>query len=860
MTDIPKQSRPAEPSAGRRLGAFLFLGALFVGVLFTGIGLRNEIDSLRSSTTDNVEWSVSQLDVDLLGLQVAIRDLRLGRSTVADVRKRYDIFYSRVQTLSRGRGFTELRSVDTFNNDLTTLQAFLKEATPLIDLPDGELVTKIDGFDARLSEIRNTVRSLSTNGVKVFAESMFRQRERFVDALWTSMLVGLGLILLLGVSLVILDRQRRLAQRTARESERNRKRLVATNAAALEAIIVADHRGRIIDWNPGAQKIFGYDAAQALGIDMSELIIPPQYREAHRNGMARFLKTGEKRVIDAGRVVLSALRSDGSEFPVELAIAMTETEDGPIFISYMRDISKRVATRAELTEARDAAMAADRAKSEFLAVMSHEMRTPLNGVLGVMDLLARTDLTAEQRRHVETATLSGEVLLRHVGDVLDITRIEAGRMDFERQPVRLEDVVEQVLEIATPLAETNGNSIGTRIDAGLKPVLSDPHRLRQVLLNLAGNAAKFTRNGMISVEVSVLECSESELEVEVSVHNPGPAIPAEDRARIFEDFVTLDASYNRAQGGSGLGLAISKRIIESLSGQIGLDTGNGDGNRFWFRLRMPLADVDDLDAPVSDGYTPQTGEAPASTILLVEDNEINRDIVRTMLSHAGHHVIEAVNGREAIILAQTSRFDLILMDISMPEVTGLEATQRIRSGSGLSRDVPIIGLTAHAMPDELQAFSDAGMQFCLTKPVRRDTLLSMIAEVLGAHAPSAPEHAFIDPAAELIDEDVFSDLVIALSPTELSSTLGRFTYEVQHGVDELRPLLSAGDLDAFQKQVHHLAGSCAIVGASGLQRRFAGIELACKQNAMDDVDGLLGDLGPILIQTTRTLSEFMDQP
>lgn len=498
------------------------------------------------------------------------------------------------------------------------------------------------------------------------------------------------------------------------------------NAVALEAIIVADHDGKIINWNPGAEMIFGRASADVLGVDMSELIIPDRFRESHRTGMARYLRTREKHVIDAGRVVLSALRIDGTEFPVELAIAATESDTGPIFISYIRDISKRVETQQHLTEARDAALAADRAKSQFLAVMSHEMRTPLNGVLGVMDLLARTELTPEQRGHVEVATLSGEVLLRHVNDVLDITRVEAGRMDIERVPLTLEEIIEQVLEIGRPLADAKQNSIATRIDPGLGRVLGDPHRLRQVLLNLVGNAAKFTEQGEITVAVDVLSKSTDEMTVEVSVHNTGAPIPAEDRARIFEDFVTLDASYKRSNTGSGLGLAISRRIIEGMSGSIGLDDDVADGNRFWFRLQLDLAPEENIEGAAMEAFPSAEPEMKPRRILVVEDNKINRDIVRAMLEHAGHQVTEATDGREGIELAGRAFFDAILMDISMPVVTGLEATEQIRNGSGPCRDAPIIGLTAHALPDELEHFAAAGMQACLTKPVRRDVLLQTI--------------------------------------------------------------------------------------------------------------------------------------
>lgn len=826
----------------------VWLAALTVLVLVTGSRLLAEIEALKAAPRDNVQWTLSQLEVDLLLLDQAIRRASTAQGTLTAVRKRFDLFYSRVDTLSKGSAFVELRSGSPGPENLLELQTFLKDFVTLIDGDDEALQRELEPLAERTQELAATVKELSLEGVKLYAAASDARRSTFTSTLVISIYVSGGLILLLGVLLVFLGRQSRISQERARDSDRARHRVTATVNASLDAVVVADGDGMVIDWNDAASEVFGYPRDRAMGREMADLIVPESLREAHRAGMKRFLATGVKHVVDSGRLELTALRADGTEFPVELSIALAEQDDGAVFVSYLRDISARLAGERALTEARDAAMAADKAKSEFLAVMSHEMRTPLNGVLGVLDLLEGTELTPQQRKYVAAAVNSGEILLHHINDVLDITRIEADRMVFDSAPVDLAALLRDTVGVTAPIAEANGNSVSISDDLQGGHYLTDEHRLRQILLNLLGNAAKFTSDGAIIAGIRRLEVNDGLEMIEFAINDSGPGIAPKDRERIFEDFVTLDPSYDRKTSGSGLGLAIVRRIAQAMGGEMGVGSSILGGARFWFRL--PLERTGLAPRQVPSPVTPPKGQ---SRILLVEDNSVNRMVVREILESAGHEIVEAEHGQEGVLVAGRERFDLILMDVSMPVMDGVTATKAIRDGQGLSRDTPIVGLTAHAMPEEHSRFLAAGMRDCLIKPVRRADLLEIAGRFSSRPMPVPDEQETED---QIIDEEVIADLTAALSASKLSETIGKVTAELEAGPDKLHSLADDDAFSQVAELAHRLAGSAAIVGGRSLQKRLAAIQNAGKSADARQVADALEGLDEHVEKLTQILREF----
>jgi PAS domain S-box-containing protein len=529
-------------------------------------------------------------------------------------------------------------------------------------------------------------------------------------ALIVSFMILTGGILYLAFSL-------RKALKAAHDDHIHNSRMGAIVRTMLDAVIVLNQEGRIIAFNESAQATFGYTREEAEGQLMGDIIVPDHLKDAHYAGMHRYLATRKRRVVGAGRVELEAKHKDGTVFPVELSINTAQSAEGEIFVSYLRDISAQVAARKELHETRDKALAGEKAKADLLAVMSHEMRTPLNGLIGTLDLLRGTDLSEDQEKYLSMMAASGDLLLHHVNDVLDISRIESGRMQLQENPFELPQVLHRVVNSQEASAKQRGNQIELRLNRAPKTVVGDAGRLEQILVNLVGNAVKFTRDGNV-----VLEARTTDGGVRLIVQDNGVGIPETDHKRIFDDFVTLDPSYSRDSGGTGLGLAIVRRLVGAMGGTIKLDSTDGAGSTFMVDLPLEVAAEQDHLAELKNPKPGNILEDGKCQILLVEDNAINRMVARGILELENCTVIEAEDGVEGVQIAMSTAFDIILMDISMPRMDGVDATKAIRGQEGPNQNTPIVALTAHAMPEEVATFMAAGMNDVLTKPTSRAAL------------------------------------------------------------------------------------------------------------------------------------------
>ena len=380
----------------------------------------------------------------------------------------------------------------------------------------------------------------------------------------------------------------------------------------------------------------------------------------------------------------------------------------------------------ELAESRDDALAGLRAKREFLANISHEIRTPMSGVIGMAELLARTSLTAEQRSHLEAIQVSGSSLLTLLNDILDFSRLESNALSVEPRPFRVASVVEDCLEIMTPLANGKGLTLGSSIAEDTVQALSgDQHRTRQVLLNLLSNAIKFTPAGRIDVAVSSRSLEDGRVEVRFSVTDTGPGIAGGDLGRLFLAFQQLEGSSSRQYGGAGLGLAISKRLTELMGGTITVETAPGRGSTFHFTV---VGEPAELPAPPSAEVSVQPRAGRRSLrILMAEDDVISRIVVLDMLQQLGHQADSVTNGIEALEALDRQAYDVVLMDVQMPGLDGLEVTRRIRNTTG--NDVHIIALTAHALSGDRERCLAAGMNDYLSKPVRLSDLQNALAGI-----------------------------------------------------------------------------------------------------------------------------------
>ncbi|MBF0563012.1 MAG: response regulator, partial [Alphaproteobacteria bacterium] len=396
------------------------------------------------------------------------------------------------------------------------------------------------------------------------------------------------------------------------------------------------------------------------------------------------------------------------------------------FIASGRLMMEKNHLALDLELARAAAEAGSRAKSEFLATMSHEIRTPLNGVLGMTSLVLQTPLSPVKRQYIETAHESGQALLAIVNDILDFAKIEAGRLELELIDFALRPLIMGTVASMSARAEEKKLTLTTCFPQDLPPLLrGDPAHLRQILLNLTGNAIKFTETGGVTVTTEVVALDEGTVTLRFAVIDTGIGVPKASRGKLFQSFTQGDLSITRRFGGTGLGLVICRRLVDAMGGSIGFDSDEGRGSTFWFKIPFALS----LPVPVTVPPEGDVVTVAPRRILLVEDMVINQKVVGGLLEHAGHEVTIVDNGAAAVERLRQSGFDLVLMDMYMPKMDGLEATRRIRSLPGAVAKVPILGLTASILKDDLARCREAGMNDVLAKPFSMDDFNAVLAHL-----------------------------------------------------------------------------------------------------------------------------------
>ncbi len=515
-----------------------------------------------------------------------------------------------------------------------------------------------------------------------------------------------------------------------------------------QPIVTIDEHGTVDAFNHAAERLFGYRAAEVVGGPMTRLM--PSAVGAVHDGLLATYRGSDASAPRSEMRELTGRRKDGSEFPLEVTLAGWREGDRRYVTGALRDVTAQREIEASLRRAKEAADQANRAKGEFLATMSHEIRTPMNGVLGALALVEGPNLNDDQRQLLDVANRSGNALLQIIDDILDLSKLEAGKAEVEPVDFELRAVLGDSIDLLEPAACGRG-LILTREVAPAVPdrVRADLRRIRQVLVNLVGNALKFTHRGGVSVRVGL----DGELPaggaffLRFEVADTGIGIPEDVQPTLFRRFTQGDSSTTRRFGGTGLGLAISRELVTLMGGRIGVTSAEGKGSTFWFTVRCePAADpsagvlsVPCAPEPVpAGGGTPAHGSAAARLhVLVAEDNEINRDIVVTMLRRAGHRVTAVEDGLQAVRLVEEGGFDLVLMDVQMPVMDGVTATRHIRAMPGEAARLPIVALTGNVMPGHRAEYLAAGMTAYLTKPIVSADLYEVLRTVAAPQAAEA---------------------------------------------------------------------------------------------------------------------------
>ncbi|PWC46559.1 histidine kinase [Azospirillum sp. TSA6c] len=653
-----------------------------------------------------------------------------------------------------------------------------------------------------------------------------------------------------------------------------------------QPIVTIDEHGTIDAFNRAAERLFGYRAADMVGGPMTRLM--PTAMGAVHDGLLATYRESDASAPRSEIRELTGRRKDGSEFPLEVTLAGWREGDRRYVTGALRDVTAQREIEASLRRAKEAADQANRAKGEFLATMSHEIRTPMNGVLGALALVEGPNLNEDQRQLLDVANRSGNALLQIIDDILDLSKLEAGKAEVEPVDFELRAVLGDSIDLLEPTACGRG-LILTREVAPAVPdrVRADLRRIRQVLVNLVGNALKFTNRGGVSVRVGLegsgtgaaALAADGGFFLRFEVADTGIGIPENVQQTLFRRFTQADSSTTRRFGGTGLGLAISRELVTLMGGRIGVVSTEGKGSTFWFTVRCePAADPSSglLAAPCAPEPVPAAGDGAVHTgsvgggtaqpaglhVLVAEDNEINRDIVVTMLRRAGHRVTAVEDGLQAVRLVEEGGFDLVLMDVQMPVMDGVTATRHIRTMPGEAARLPIVALTGNVMPGHRAEYLAAGMTAYLTKPIVSADLFDVLASVAASRAaggtwgdsglpprapmasvspaaPSpAPSEAEVWRATPLLDDAQASSLRAVIGEEAWAQTVVAFRRTVGDSVAAIRAAAGReGGAVPPVRIAHTLKGTAANIGAVRLSRLASLLE----QRALDHGGWTAGD-------------------
>lgn len=813
--------------------------------VMTFVRIDHELERNRTVQSDNRTWVLAQIEVDLQNLRInllqAVADP--DAAVLDDLRLAYDILYSRVHVVTKTPNLQELSlrqtpAWKTLAGEGGLMSAFL----PVIDGPDAALRVALPEMIQRAEHLALPVReaiAVSLGEAMALGDATRLSLQRTLYSFMVAILVILlGLMLLFGT----IYRQSRAQQRYARTLELAVQNLRATIESAPDAVLIVNANGLVIAANSAGEVLLGRAPTQGDPVALSDML--PDHARA---------RAGQKAQMDChGR--------DAQIVPVEVTIADVATGMGDTLkIAFLRDMSDQLDRERQLADATELARKGEEAKDRFLAVMSHEMRTPLSGLLSATDLLeTTTTLDEPQAWLVGVLKSCGQAALEQVNNILELTRLAASDAnEFPHTDFCVHQLVRDQVKLYQALALDRGNLLTLSPEDAPPCMVHAPVPLvRRILNNLLSNAIKFTRNGAIDVVFMVKPSDRPGYRhFTMLIRDTGIGIPEADLERIFHNFETLDSSYSRVQEGTGLGLGIAKLSAEAMGGTIRVDSRVGEGTCFTVTFEAEL--VPEVPAEVAAAQSVAVPHR-ALKILLAEDNEINSALMDRQLTRLGHTVVTASDGIKAIAAVQGQRFDIILMDISMPHMDGLTATRHLIE-CDLLGTTPVVALTAQASPDKVEMLCDAGMADVVIKPVPMARLDDLMQNLINHRSPSGAVSAPL-AADLLLDRPRLDELVEVLGGAEMRKLSEQFRAEVQRMQSSCAAAIKIGNLTDVAKAAHKTAGAAGTLTLNALCAALRALENAAADEPAEALVARLGKIDQLGTESLHALHRALNAP
>ncbi|MEI9804174.1 MAG: ATP-binding protein [Pseudolabrys sp.] len=685
-----------------------------------------------------------------------------------------------------------------------------------------EGATSIGGAITAARWLKDRRFALSASRPLSVALSDWRVLSRVVGGVSAAIL----LLLVLTGSISIFAAVRRQKQHAALLAIEQRFRLMVDGISD-HAIFMLDADGRVSNWNRGAERVTGYDAKTVIG-EHFKIFYPP---DDQTNLLPQYvLRLATE--LGVYRTEGWHIRSDGSRYCAAVVTTALRDPSGRLigFANVTRDISDAKAIHLELNVAKERAEQATAAKAEFLANMSHEIRTPLNGIIGYADLLREdTALTPDSHKKAARIFEAGNALRVIVDDILDLSKIDAHGVALLPSKFSIRDLLDSCIHIVRPAADVKELPIALRVGRDVPDFfVGDALRLRQVLINLLNNAVKFTATGSVTLTLeSVLGPNDSAM-LQFKVKDTGIGISAEEQQKLFQRFNQANNSTSRTFGGTGLGLSISRHIVHAMHGTIEIKSTFGKGSTFYFSIALPTAD--EIDPP--EGVLVSQNKQ-SLRILVVDDVEMNRDLCKNILTRAGHRVTLAADALHAIQSIKKEYFDLVLMDIQMPGMDGLEATHQIRLLKRGKGGLPIVALTANVLPDQVTRFKAAGMDGHIAKPIDKTELLQAVSNIVERMRTATLPARQANPARNVLihDKTALDELRLFTSHAKVSG----FARDLKAAVANFPttwpdPDAAAHDRERLQMAAHKVVALAGQLGFVQLAAACRALEAACLQD------------------------------